>query len=67
MWYCSVIELHAYDFVIKGFVIKRDAIWARSCILNYVVGNYLYMFVTVQNEGNLSVICFLSEDCIGEG
>ena len=23
VWYCYVTKLHAYDFVIKGFVIKR--------------------------------------------
>ena len=27
-----VTELHAYDFVIKKFVIKRGVIFARPCI-----------------------------------
>lgn len=27
--------------------------------MDYIVDDYLHMFVTTQNEGNLSVICFL--------
>ena len=29
---CHVIELHAYDLVIKDFVIKRGVICATPCI-----------------------------------
>ena len=32
---CYVTELHAYDFVIKDFVIKRGIICAEPCILSY--------------------------------
>ena len=34
-WHCYVIELHAYDFVIKDFVIKRDVICAGCCIFTF--------------------------------
>ena len=27
MWYCSVIELHAYDFIIKDFVITEGVLF----------------------------------------
>ena len=33
MGYCYVTELHAYDFVIKDFVIKRGIICAGPCII----------------------------------
>ena len=33
---CDIVvtELHAYDFVMKDFVIKQGIICARPCILN---------------------------------
>ena len=31
-WYCYVIELHTYDFLTKGFIIKRGVICAGPCI-----------------------------------
>ena len=31
VWYGYVIELHAYDSVVKDFVIKKGIICARSC------------------------------------
>ena len=36
VWYCYVTELHAYDVVIKYFVIKRDIICAGCCIFLFV-------------------------------
>ena len=38
---CYVIELHAYDFLIKYFIIKKDVICAGPCILKPEV-NILY-------------------------
>lgn len=36
-----------------------DVVDLNASILNYVVGNYLHMLVVRQNEGNLSIICFV--------
>ena len=32
---CDIVvtELHAYDFIIKDFIIKRSVICARPCII----------------------------------
>ena len=32
VWYCYVTELHANDFIIKGFVIKGGIFCAGPCI-----------------------------------
>ena len=32
VWYCYVTEVHAYDFVIKDFIIKRSVICTAFCI-----------------------------------
>ena len=44
---CDIVvtELHAYDFVIKDFVIKRGIICIRPCIillLNYWISEWIY-------------------------
>ena len=35
--YDIITELHAYDFIIKDFIIKRGVICVRPCILNYII------------------------------
>ena len=33
VWYYYITELHAYDFMEKGFIIKRGVICVRYCVL----------------------------------
>ena len=37
MWYCFIIELHAYDFVMKDFVIKMGALFVPGPVV-WVLG-----------------------------
>ena len=43
MWYYYITELHAYNFVIKGFVIKRGVISAGPCICRYCLKKHIFI------------------------
>ena len=54
MWYCYITELHAYDFVIKDFVIKKE------CYLRQTLCKEIQQRVIL--TGLLLALCGLYKD-----